>query len=738
MKVFNFSRILAVLCSTQTCLFAQPPKAPSQPVTETYFGKQVNDPYRNLENLKDTAVQQWMKAQTDYTHSVLNKIPGRQRLLDKMKELDSRKSVRIVEMTITDNDIYFYIKITPGDETGKLYTRKGLTGDETLLFDPAEYNKSSELKYVVHNINPADDGTLVSFKLSPNGSEKNVQLIMDVNNKKLYPEKIDRTVFAISWLPDNSGFFYTRFQSDDIHEMGARNNTKVFLHKPGEDPSTDKEFFSNTIYPDLGIRHQDAPMIIYDKGSRYLFALVDGWSNAFYAPASELKKSSVHWKQLFKPEDEVQRIIATDKDLFILTSKNAPRFQILKTSLQNPDLEHATVVVAEDPEATMTSFRLTNEALYYTVTRNGVEAMLYRLPWGVKKAVRLKLPFAAGNISLYTKGSLGKGEGYLSRDAFRFADIWVTLSGWTSESKRYRYQPGKNEFKPESLSAAAEYPELTNLVVEEVTVPSHDGVKVPLSIIYKKGIKKDGSNPVSLMGYGAYGSLGLRPGFGPLMLLWTTEGGIVAIAHVRGGGELGEEWHKGGMKTTKPNTWKDMISCAEYLVSKKYTSPGKLSINGGSAGGILIGRAMTERPDLFAVAIPTVGMLNPLRFEETPNGGPGNVAEFGTVKDSTECMALIEMDAYLHVKSGEKYPATLVTAGMNDPRVIAWQPAKFAARLQAENGSGKPILLRIDYESGHGIGDTKSVIFERAADGLSFALWQLGHPDFQLKEKKAF
>lgn len=716
---------------------SQPPKAPSQPVTETYFSKQVTDPYRNLENLKDSAVQQWMKAQSDYTHSVLDQIPGRQRLLNSMKELDSRKSARIVEMTITENDIYFYIKITPGDETGKLYTRKGLTGDETQLFDPFEYNKSSGLKYVVHNINPADDGSLVSFKLSPNGSEKNEQLIMDVNNKNLYPERIDRTLYAVSWLPDNSGFFYTRFPPGDIYDRAARKNSKVFLHKPGTDPSTDKEFFSNTINPNLGIRPMDACMVFYDKGSRHLFALVDGWSNAFYAPASELKKSSVHWKQLFKPEDEVHRIIATDKDLFIHTSKNAPRFQILKTSLQNPDMEHATVVVAEDPEATMTSFRLTNEALYYTVTKNGVEAMLYRLPWGAKKALKLTLPFAAGNISLATKGTLGKGEGYLSRDAFRFADIWVTLSGWTSEAKRYRYQPDKNEFKPESLSTYVEYPELADLVVEEITVSSHDGVKVPLSIIYKKGLKKDGSNPVSLIGYGAYGSVDL-PGFSPLMLLWTTEGGIVAIAHVRGGGELGEAWHKAGMKTTKPNTWKDMISCAEFLISKKYTSPEKLILSGGSAGGILIGRAITERPDLFAVAIPQVGMMNPLRFEETPNGGPGNVAEFGTVKDSTECMALIEMDAYLHVKKGEKYPATLVTAGMNDPRIIAWQPAKFAARLQAENGSGKPILLRIDYQSGHGIGDTKSVMFERAADGLSFALWQVGHPDFQIKDKKAF
>jgi len=723
--------IILLLLNKEIALNAQPPNAPSHPVTETYFGKQVTDPYRNLENLQDPAVQQWMKAQSDYAHTLLNRIPGRQSLIDMMKDFDNRQSTRIGELAITDNDIYFYIKITSGEETGKLYTRNGLTGNEILLFDPADYSKNTSQKYVVHNINPSDDGSLVAFKVAPNGSESNDQIIMDVKNKKIYPEKIDRVVLAVSWLPDNSGFLFTRLQSGDVHDKERMKNSKVYLHKPGTDPSADKEFFSGAIYPDLGIRPEDICRVIYDKGSHYLFALLDGWSNAFYAPASALNNSAIHWNRLFKPEDEVQSINVTDKDLFVRTSKNAPHFQIIKTSLQNPDLAHATVVVPEDPEATMTSFKLTNEGLYYTITKNGVEAVLYRLPYGSKKAIKLNLPFAAGSISLNTKGTLGRGDGVLARSAFRFPDIWVTIAGWTSDSRRYRYLPDKNKFESETVSAAAKFPELAGLIVEEVTITSHDGVKIPLSLIYKKDIKKDGNNPLILTGYGAYGA-SQNPGFNPFMLVWTTKGGIAAIAHVRGGGELGEKWHKGGFKSTKPNTWKDLISCAEYLINEKFTSEKKLAIYGASAGGILIGRAMTERPDLFAVAIPDVGVLNPLRLEETPNG-PGNVREFGTAKDSIECMALMEMDAYLHVKKGEKYPATLVTAGMNDPRVIAWQPAKFVARMEADNASGKPILFRVDFEAGHGIGDTKSKTFERWADGLSFSLWQMGHPDFQVK-----
>jgi prolyl oligopeptidase len=282
------------------------------------------------------------------------------------------------------------------------------------------------------------------------------------------------------------------------------------------------------------------------------------------------------------------------------------------------------------------------------------------------------------------------------------------------------------------MSTIAEYPEYEGLVVEEILVPSHDGEEVPLSIIYREGTSLDGTAPTMIYGYGAYG-ISETPGFGPGFLLWAHEGGILTVAHVRGGGEKGYAWYEAGKKTTKPNTWKDLIACAEYLVDNRYASPGHIAINGGSAGGILIGRAMTERPDLFAAAIPEVGVMNPLRAEETPNG-PVNAAEFGTVQDSVEALALMEMDSYLKLRDGTDYPATLVTAGMNDPRVIAWQPAKFAARLMAANASENPILLWVDFESGHGIGNTKSKQFESAADRLAFGLWRTGHPGFEFEK----
>jgi prolyl oligopeptidase len=741
-KFFAMNRLLhlitiLLLLKGESALNAQPPKAPSKPVTETFFSKQITDPYRNLENLRDSGVQQWMKGQSDYARAVLNSIPGRQRLLTLMKELDKRKSSRVTNLVITNNDIYFYLKTIPGDQTGKLYTRNGLEGEETLLFDPTKYGKDTTQKFTIavfpfNGLSPSADGSLVAFEIASNGGKNSALMIVNVSQKTLYPERIDRCLLNyVSWLDDNS-FFYNRLQSDDIFSKERQKNSKVYLHKLGTDPATDKEFFSAAKYPGLEIKPEEIPMVMYDKDSRYIFAFPITSENkltVFFAPVSELNNSSIGWKKLFKTEDEVNWFNVTDKDLYVYTSKNAPNYKILKTSLQTPDLAHAEVVVPEDPEAIITSFTLTNEGLYYAVTKNGVEASLYHLPYRATKAIKLKLPISAGNISLTTKT---KASFDASIAGFKSQSIWINIDGWTSDSKRYRYLPDKDEFEPESIGTPTAYPEFANLAVEEVMVASYDGVNVPLSLIYKKGIRKDGSTPVMIFGYGAYGT-SISPVFSLLLLPWTTTGGVMAIAHVRGGGELGENWHKGGFKTTKSNTWKDLISCAEYLIREKYTSPEELAIAGGSAGGILIGRAMTERPDLFAVAIPYVGVLNPIRIEEFSNG-PGNEAEFGSPKDSTECRALIEMDSYLHLKKGEKYPATLVTAGMNDPFVVAWQPAKFAALLQADNASNKPILFWTDYESGHGmIGMTRAKQLESFADFYSFALWQMGHPEFQIK-----
>ncbi len=713
--------ILFVSCTSNETL-KKPPLAKAEPVEDTYFGQTVSDPYRYMENLQDSSVLKWFRIQSDYARNILNKIPGRQSLIDKMIEFDGRRATRVTMLNITDNDRYFYLKTTPADETGKLFYRDGFEGKETFLFDPQKYGSDTTEKYVISSISPNLDGSKVAFVVAPNGSENSVVLTMDVKTKILDEERIDRCWFAsISWLPDGKSFFYNRLKSGDVHQKDRELDSKTYIHYDGTDPIADKEMFSMAKLPELGIRPEDIPIAYYDNDSKYLFgvlATVDKRLNLYYAPFSDLKKENIKWKHLFKPEDEVYSYATTDKDLYIFTPKGAPNYKIVKTSLTDPDIDKAEVVVPEDTARTITAFALSAEGLYYATSENGVSVKLFFLPYGSKTAKEIKLPFPAGDITITSKG-------------YRYNELWVSITGWTSDLRRYRYLQAKNEFIPENLSSLASFPEFADLTVEELMVPSWDGTKVPLSLIYKKNIKKDGNTPVFFYGYGAYG-ISMSPHFNPDLLLWTNNNGILAVAHVRGGGELGDKWYKGGYKTTKPNTWKDLIACAEFMIKDKYTSPKKIAINSASAGGILIGRAMTERPDLFAAAIPEVGCLDPVRAEESPNG-PVNVPEFGTVKDSVECKALIEMDSYLHIKDGVKYPATLITAGMNDPRVIVWQPAKFAARLEAANASDKPILFLVDYEAGHGIGNSKRKNFESLADVFSFALWQTGVPGFQLK-----
>ena len=307
--------------------------------------------------------------------------------------------------------------------------------------------------------------------------------------------------------------------------------------------------------------------------------------------------------------------------------------------------------------------------------------------------------------------------------------VWISTDSWTRGSGILSYDPQTRSFSDTGLQPKGKFDEVPGYESEEVMVRSHDGVLVPLSIVHRSGIALDGTNPTLLTGYGAYGSSsGVY--FDPTRLAWLEKGGVYAVAHVRGGGEFGKQWHLAGQKLTKPNTWKDFIACAEYLVEKKFTSPPRLAGKGGSAGGILIGRAITERPDLFGAAVINVGCTDMIRMETTPNGVP-NIPEYGSTKSEEGFRGLYAMSALHHVEDGVRYPAVLLTHGINDPRVDPWMSAKMTAKLQAATSSGKPVLFRVDYEAGHGIGSTKEQYRKETADTWAFLLWQFGVKEFQ-------
>jgi prolyl oligopeptidase len=303
----------------------------------------------------------------------------------------------------------------------------------------------------------------------------------------------------------------------------------------------------------------------------------------------------------------------------------------------------------------------------------------------------------------------------------------ITVSSWLQPPVVYEIDAATGEVRKSVFNGDVRYPEMADLVVEEVEVPGHDGTMIPLSIIHRRDIKLDGSSPCILEGYGAYG-ISWNPEFSPRYSV-ANRGVVVAYAHVRGGSEKGEAWYRAGYKTTKPNTWKDFISAAEYLIARGYTSPERMTGRGTSAGGVLISRAVTERPDLFAAAVVNVGVANAMRVEFSPNG-PVNTPEFGTVKDAIEAGALFEMDGLQHVTPGVRYPAILGVGGWNDPRVAPWEPGKFVAAIQQASTSGRPALMLVNYDNGH-FTEEKSVTYRNFANQFAFALWQAGLKDYQ-------
>ena len=691
----------------------KPEKAKPETVVDDYHGIKVEDPFRYMEDLDNPEVINWMKANTKYAEAVLDAIPGKQEMISKIEEMDSRTASRISNLSITDNDMYYYLKTRPQDQTGKLYFRKGYEGEESLLLDPDDYKSDSGKTYTISSVSPDRMGNRVAVILAPDGSENGELLILDQSGKQI-GETLNLVEY-VSWTARENSIYYLKLNSPEISDMERQLNTKVYEHKIGTSQSEDKEVFSSAHNPELNIKAEEIPILFYDKNMDVNFGVIVTVNKAqkIYMNDNDL---SGEWKQLTRQEDEVSSFTTNEDEVFYMSFKNAPNFKILKAAKSDPGISNAEVFIPEPEMGPIDGFSLTEDALYYTVKSNGVETKVFARPLDGDKSEQIKLPLTAGSASLSSKGP--------DHD-----DLWISVSGWTTPGKRFKYLADSNEFIHEPISSVAEYPELENLVVKEVMVESHDGVMVPVSILHNKNMKMDGSTPLTMYSYGSYG-ISTGPFFSPLLLVYTLYGGAFVVPHVRGGGELGDAWHRAGQKTNKPNTWKDAIATAEYLIEKGYTSPEKLSFFGGSAGGILVGRAVTERPDLFSAVAPMVGAMNTVRMEESPNG-PVNAPEFGTVKDEEEFKALLEMDSYHHVEDGAEYPAMLVTSGMNDPRVIAWEPAKFAARAQLANSSDEPILLLTDFDSGHGLGDTKEESFEKFANIFSFFYWQAGHPKFQ-------
>ncbi|HEX5386030.1 MAG TPA: prolyl oligopeptidase family serine peptidase [Gemmatimonadales bacterium] len=691
-----------------------PPAAPVREVVDTYYGVAVHDPYRWMEGPENPELDTWLKAQAVYTRGVLDRIPSRATLVARLQQLLDAGTI-VYDVQLASGEV-FYQKIAKGDEVARLYVRRGFAGAERLLVDPDRF-RSGQAHVSLSYYAPAPDGRHVAFGVSAGGSEKAVLRVVETATARVLPDEIDRAQFGSpSWLADGRSFLFNRLQpmAPGADRSQTYLKSRVYRHVVGTSAERDVPLIGFGVGA-VPVDSLEGPFAAYSAGSPWVLGVVTQFVKnevtLYAARAAAVVGGRPVWHKLAGYDDDATRYAVHGDALYLLTHKDAPRYKVVRTSIARPDLATADVVVPES-EAVITNLGAAQDGLYVQLLDGGL-GRLVRVPWGGKPEP-VALPF---------DGAIGE---FITDP--REPGVLVKLTSWTEPQLWYRYDPRTRRFTDTRIRPRSPV-DYSNIESHEVKVAAADGTLVPLSIVHRKGLEMDGSHPTLLEGYGSYG-ITLDPGFNPLLLAWLERGGVYAVAHVRGGGEYGEAWHQAGQKLTKQNTIGDFIACAEYLVSRGYTSPRHLAGQGGSAGGITIGGAITQRPDLFGAAIDNVGASDMLRIERGVNG-PTNIAEFGSVATEDGFKGLLAMSAYHHVKDGTSYPAVLLTTGINDPRVPSWQVAKMAARLQAATAGPKPILLRVDYDAGHGIGSTRAQAVAETADEYAFLFWQLGQPEFQ-------
>ena len=718
-----------------------PTLAPVRNVSEIFFGQTVVDPYRYLEDVKNAEVIAYMKAQGAIARSALDAIPGKAAMLNRIATL-SEAGVSITNVQIAGSGAttrIFYYRLSPGDSMQKLFVRDGFNGAERMLFDAQALNTPGQ-RFALDYFSAAPDGKHVLVGVAAGGSEDTSLRIIDVSATRDLGVVIDRIGFAeeSAWADDSRAFFYNRLPalslSSTLNVEEKKNRylfSRVFRHVLGRGIDKDEAIFGSGVKSDTKLEFADIdiPGVKMTDDGRFLVGRIRHGDlneiSIYVAPASgpaSIYSQPLTWRKVVDQKDLVTSYAVHDGAMYLLTSKNAPRNKVVRTSVARPDIATATTIVAPG-DTVIRELAVAQDGLYIRELYDGVDR-LQRLNFSNSvfsggKLEFVRLPFDLAIRQIVTSP---KRPGAILR-----------LEGWTEAPRYVNIEERTANLIPLSLHPK---PTVDFSAIDEVRlmVTARDGVKVPVTLIYKKGTRLNSNNPTLLRAYGAYG-ITFSPTFSPSTMAWLERGGILATCHVRGGGEFGDPWHKDGQKLTKPNTWRDLIACAEYIIERKFTRKEKLAIQGGSAGGITVGRALTERPDLFAAVVPSVGMLDAMRAEFTPNGPP-NIPEFGSVKTADGFKGLLMMSSYHQVKDGTAYPAVLLMHGVNDPRVEVWHSTKMAARLQAATANVKnaePVLLRLDYDAGHGVGSTRSQRNGELADIYSFLLWKFGDPEFQPK-----
>ena len=699
-KLFPAALLLLVACN-QTPNNANSekmnyPQTRMDNTVDTYFGTQIADPYRWLEDDRSAETAEWVKQQNNFTFGYLSKIPYRQAIKEKLEKLWNYEKIGA---PFTEGDYTYYYKNNGLQNQSVLY-RKDKDGKEEVFLDPNTFSKDGTTS--LGEVAFSEDGSLVAYLISEGGSDWRKGIVLNAKTKEVIGDTlIDIKFSSIAWK-GNEGFFYSSYDKPKGSELSAKTDQhKLYYHKLGTPQKNDQLIFGGT--PAEKYRYVSGAVSL-DAHYLFISAAVNTSGNKLFL--KDLKNPKAPLVTITNSLDADTQFIDNDgTTLFFETNLNAPNGRLVKAEVAKPQPEYWQDVIPETKN--VLSISATGN---YFFAHYMVDALSQIKQYNYKgELVRdVKLP------------SIGTAAGFHAK---KQTHTYFTFTNYAYPAQIYKMDlaTGATElyWKPAIAFDANNYES------KQVFYNSKDGTKIPMMITYKKGIKLNGKNPTLLYGYGGF-NVSLMPTFSVANAVWMELGGVYAVPNLRGGGEYGKQWHDAGTKMQKQNVFDEFIAAAEYLINQKYTSPEYLAIKGGSNGGLLIGATMLQRPELFKVALPAVGVLDMLRYH-TFTAGAGWAYDYGTADDSKEMFEYLKGYSPLHnVKKGVSYPATLITTGDHDDRVVPAHSFKFAAELQAKQTGNNPILIRIETNAGHGAGTPVSKTIEQNADLQAFTLWNMG------------
>jgi prolyl oligopeptidase len=732
-------------------ILAQPvppaaPAVPARPVQDRVGNETVTDNYRWMEEAGQAELGAYLHQQTEAADAVIARIPGRARMARAIAALDAPQ-VTISALT-PDGDTLYYLRRGEADDVARLVLRRATGGAEKVLVDP-ETLPDAKPHSEIDQFAPSLDGNYIAYGLEYAGPDTSTLRIYDAVRNVTLPERIDGARFAqVSWRPDGTGFYYTRAIAAAPAASGpaAPAGTKpampaaihvrpwghlgVFLHMLGSDPAKDTQILDGAHLPFPFGADGAIPRLLIPPASENALAIVsDGVSpNLAIAtvPVEQLSLQPAPWQMVAAQADGVTQVVASGSIAFLLTNAHAPLLRVATEDLADPGFDHARTVVPQG-EGVITGIAAASDALY-VARRQGAAMHLLRLDYNANTAEDIRLPFAGTIAPVFGVGTAREWGGLVADPrnggAFFSLESWAHPLSWMRFDMHLRRALDMG-LLPDPHVDAQQYKTL------EVTAHAADGTAIPLSIIARKDVALDHARPTLIDAYGSYG-YAYDPRFMPQALAWADQGGVFAVAHVRGGGELGETWHEAGTLARKVNAATDMLACADMLIRAGYTDRPHLAGTGTNAGALAIGNAITRDPGMFRAALIRAGLNNPLRAQDQP-GGDIDVLELGSVHVPLQQAAVLSVDPYAQVKDGLAYPAILLTGRLHDSHAPVWQTAKMAARLQAATTSGRPVLLRVSFDESAD-GPTRAQRDSDAADELSFLLWQLGAPGFEATE----